>query len=170
MLIKNKSLHGGDMKKSTSALAILACIAITGCLGIGLSIRHYANIVEGDSGTQVRRGHVVVNGVEVPPCFSLVVAGGSAFAFIHRARGGSAEGYYPVALQSPPYHASGKDMTDDERRRGYYTGRDRRADTPYKWLFVLWSDGAAFVSPGSLAALVKDLSLKELPSQPAIDI
>jgi len=149
------------MKRNLFTISIMSLIILP-VLSCGPTISYSVRDTYTEDGVVARFGHIRLDGITIPPVFTLVIAAnGTTFRFFQLTGPVGRAGYHPV--QPVPVTASLVRITREDLDQGWYEGRSRLSKTPDTWIFVAWPGGSAFVSPRELERLVKEKGLAPMP-------
>ena len=149
------------MKRNIFTITLLSLIILWG-LSCGPTVSYSVRDTYTEEGGVARYGHIRLNGISIPPVFTLVIAAnGTTFRFFQLSGPVGPAGYHPV--QPVRVASAAGRITREDLVRGWYEGRSRLGETPDNWIFVAWPGGSAFVSPRELQRLVKEKGLAPIP-------
>lgn len=109
-------------------------------------------------------GYLVINGVRIPDCFFTVVADGKVYTFKTKSMLWGEDGYFPDhnILSGSVYPSADKKISDTDLAAGWSEVSERCQNVPDGWIFVIWENGRAAVSPDKIDQLVKAKSIRQI--------
>lgn len=128
----------------------------------GPSLQHRISYSAYGTRSEARHGELFYRDTAIPDTFSLVADHGTAYRFRTRSNMWGDDGYHPGAPVDT-FRISEEPFTRASLDQGWYSGPEKRPDTPADWVYVEWKDGNAFADPARLHLLAETLDLEPIP-------
>lgn len=125
------------------------------------SIEHSITYSNKGSKSEAQHGHLFINGKEIPDVFTQISCIDKTYKFYQRKQMWGRDGYFPLDEQAQIKASSAK-ITDEQIKKGWYTGAEKLDGTPCPWLNVQWEGGSAFVSPDKIEDMAAAENLKPI--------
>lgn len=149
------------------SLALIAALGVAPAMAAGSAVKAEHSVTYSAKGTrsEAQQGHLSLNGVEVPKCFTRIWLEDKVYCFKQRVHPWGSYGYWPCDPVIPPIPIQNK-LTTAERQQGWRLGEAQPEDMPKSWVNVQWKDGSAWAAPEALGKLAEDQGLPVLERLP----
>ncbi|MEJ5363214.1 MAG: hypothetical protein WBK20_09260 [Spirochaetota bacterium] len=129
------------------------------------NVEHWIEYSNKGTRSEARSGYLRVDGYLVPDNFMTVIVGDKAYKFYMRKYLWGNDGYFPdkdsdITALCPEI---AKALTEEEISQGWAIVKGRPFNTPINWIYVIWKDGTAVVSPEKLIEFIERNHIPPLP-------
>lgn len=128
-------------------------------------IEHWIKYSNKGTRSEARSGYLKVDGYVVPDNFMTVIVDGKTYNFYMRKYIWGNDGYFPdndADIQALCPHLQ-EALTNEQIIQGWAMVKGRPFNTPDNWIYVIWKDGTAVVSPEKLNEFVEKNRIPPLP-------